>query len=527
MKIIFVFLWMFFLLVSKTLAQNDIDFLVKNIKDSYVGYTDKTSEEIFNEFVRKTVQQYGKDTFHTLSVIADYFNDPHLKVYGRKNKEIDSSSFQGNLDNIKKYFSNVNIKKSLYEGYWINDYNNCVIALKRASEYPLKYSAYIVNTNNNTLPAGMICARMISTKGNKKFTTDYTTIMRGSKIYLTTTFRNDSIFTIEASGKWRKLKEYNSNILTSFQEYSFTASGKLLDNNNYLITIPDNSEENTRIIDSIVKVDYQTISSTKNLIIDIRNNLGGTVRTYAPLFQFVYTNPIKKISGYRYNSEAILRTEREELKDYKSELNADTARITRKEKFIKDIEMNLGKLILDEGSTVKCDSIKHNPQNVAIIANYACMSAAETGNISVSDEHPDAEKLLRAVEVASIREFIEQLPLRYRTKIGNSGNGVSAGQKQRILIARAVYKNPQYLFFDEATSALDANNEKVIMENLDRFFIGKTVVVIAHRLSTVKNADQIVVLEKGAIVEIGTHDELSKSKGRYYELVKNQLELGS
>jgi ATP-binding cassette subfamily B protein len=149
------------------------------------------------------------------------------------------------------------------------------------------------------------------------------------------------------------------------------------------------------------------------------------------------------------------------------------------------------------------------------------------GNISVSDEHLDAGKLLHAADVANIREFIEQLPLRYRTKIGSSGNGVSAGQKQRILIARAVYKNPQYLFFDEATSALDANNEKVIMENLDQFFIGKTVVVIAHRLSTVKNADRIVVLEKGAIVEIGTHVELSKSKGKYYELVKNQLELGS
>jgi len=149
------------------------------------------------------------------------------------------------------------------------------------------------------------------------------------------------------------------------------------------------------------------------------------------------------------------------------------------------------------------------------------------GNIAVGDEEPNPEKLLHAVKVANIQEFIEQLPLRYKTKLGNTGNGLSAGQKQRIQIARAVYKNPEYLFFDEATSALDANNEKVIMENLDRFFIGKTVVVIAHRLSTVKNADQIVVLEQGQIVEIGTHADLSRSRGKYYELVKNQLELGS
>jgi len=147
-------------------------------------------------------------------------------------------------------------------------------------------------------------------------------------------------------------------------------------------------------------------------------------------------------------------------------------------------------------------------------------------NIAVSDEYPDRQRLLHAVKVANIQEFIETLPLGYNTKIGQNGVGLSQGQKQRILIARAVYKNPEFIFLDEATNALDANNERVIMENLDQFFKGKTVVVVAHRLSTVKNADQIIVLEKGKIVEKGTHKELSKKKGAYYELVKNQLELG-
>jgi ATP-binding cassette subfamily B protein len=148
-------------------------------------------------------------------------------------------------------------------------------------------------------------------------------------------------------------------------------------------------------------------------------------------------------------------------------------------------------------------------------------------NIAVSDEFPDRKKLLHAVKVANIQEFIESLPLGYNTKIGRNGVGLSQGQKQRILIARAVYKNPEFIFLDEATNALDANNERVIMENLDQFFKGKTVVVVAHRLSTVKNADQIVVLEKGKIVEKGTHAELTKKKGAYFELVKNQLELGN
>lgn len=148
-------------------------------------------------------------------------------------------------------------------------------------------------------------------------------------------------------------------------------------------------------------------------------------------------------------------------------------------------------------------------------------------NIAIGEEEIDRKRLMHAVTVANIKEFIESLPLRFNTNIGKNGIGVSQGQKQRILIARAVYKNPEVLFFDEATSALDANNERKIMENLDEFFKGKTVVVIAHRLSTVKNADQIVVLEQGKIVEVGTHQDLTYTKGKYFELVKNQLELGS
>ncbi|MFP4018159.1 MAG: peptidase domain-containing ABC transporter [Bacteroidales bacterium] len=148
-------------------------------------------------------------------------------------------------------------------------------------------------------------------------------------------------------------------------------------------------------------------------------------------------------------------------------------------------------------------------------------------NIAVSDETVDKELLLHAVKTSNIQDYVESLPLGYNTKIGKDGVGLSQGQQQRILIARAVYKNPDYLFFDEATNALDANNERIIMENLNEFFEGRTVVVVAHRLSTVKNADQIVVLDKGNIVERGTHTELAKKKGAYYELVKNQLELGS
>ena len=135
--------------------------------------------------------------------------------------------------------------------------------------------------------------------------------------------------------------------------------------------------------------------------------------------------------------------------------------------------------------------------------------------------------MAHAIEVANAREFIEEFPLSYNTKIGTEGIGLSTGQKQRILIARAVYKNPNYLFFDEATSSLDADNEKSIMEKLKSFFINKTVIIVAHRLSTVKNADQIVVLDNGKIIEQGTHQTLVDLKGFYFKLVRNQLELGT
>ncbi|HEY0036111.1 MAG TPA: peptidase domain-containing ABC transporter [Longimicrobium sp.] len=148
------------------------------------------------------------------------------------------------------------------------------------------------------------------------------------------------------------------------------------------------------------------------------------------------------------------------------------------------------------------------------------------GNVAVGEMDIDRTRLLYAAQMADIHSFVESLPMGYNTRIGRDGVGMSAGQRQRILIARAIYKNPDYLFFDEATSSLDANTERTIVENLKEFFHGRTAVVIAHRLSTVMNADQIVVLEKGAIIERGTHAELVALRGSYYTLVKNQLELG-
>lgn len=152
-------------------------------------------------------------------------------------------------------------------------------------------------------------------------------------------------------------------------------------------------------------------------------------------------------------------------------------------------------------------------------------SGSISENIAFSDDNPKPENIKKAAQIACIHDYIESLPLKYETRIGNTGVDLSGGQKQRLLIARAIYKNPKFLFLDEATSFLDATNELSIMNNLSDYFKGRTVLIIAHRLSTVKNADNIIVLERGRIVEEGNHNNLIKRKGRYYELVKNQLEL--
>lgn len=148
-------------------------------------------------------------------------------------------------------------------------------------------------------------------------------------------------------------------------------------------------------------------------------------------------------------------------------------------------------------------------------------------NIAVDDGDIDTERMAKAAETACIKDYIMSLPLKFDTKIGHDGNGLSQRQKQRILIARAVYKNPDFIFLDEATNSLDANNERMIVDNLDKFYKGRTVVIVAHRLSTVKNADRIIVIDKGRVAETGTHESLTRQKGMYYKLVKNQLELGT
>lgn len=175
-------------------------------------------------------------------------------------------------------------------------------------------------------------------------------------------------------------------------------------------------------------------------------------------------------------------------------------------------------------TTINCDDWRKRCG--VVMQDGYIFSGTIAENIALNEKDPDKGQMEKAIRMACLDDFVKDMPMGVNTKIGETGLPISGGQRQRILIARAIYKNPEYIFFDEATNSLDANNERAIMNNLNEFFEGKTVLIIAHRLSTVKNADKIVVLEKGKIVEQGTHFELTSLKGKYFQLVKNQLELG-
>ena len=184
-----------------------------------------------------------------------------------------------------------------------------------------------------------------------------------------------------------------------------------------------------------------------------------------------------------------------------------------------------GDIYLDDKKMSGIESDKWRERCGIVMQDGYIFSGSIAENIAIADAEPDDQKVKEASKIACIDDFIEMLPMKYNTKIGNRGIELSGGQKQRLLIARAVYKNPDFIFFDEATSFLDTKNEYMIMNNLKNFYRGKTVVIVAHRLSTVKDADNILVLDKGCLVEQGTHKELSARKGHYYNLIKNQLEL--
>jgi hypothetical protein len=356
--------------------ENDISFVLKIIKEDYPGYKDKARGKYFDQYAERVIHKYPKDTFRVLSLLVNYFNDQHLVVYQSNALKYiihDSLTCQKDLKMLNEYFSN-NIP-ARYEGYWINDRSDYVIAIKQVNDDPKKMVAYAIETRNNALPSGVICHEYEQIKNNH-YQTNYITI-RGNRIFIESDFRNDYLLTTGAYGKWKKLTQYSYPALPSVPTFDYKARGKLLDSNNFLITIPGNSDENTALVNEIVRQNRKLIASTPNLIIDIRNNMGGTIATYDSLLPFIYTKPIYQASGHGYYSKAYIENLKNRLTEYVSNKPQDLTTIKELQEEINRREGAKGKTVLNKGYIFKFDSVMTMPKNVALIANYACQSAAE------------------------------------------------------------------------------------------------------------------------------------------------------
>lgn len=355
---------------------SDLEFLVEKIKLDYPVYKDKTQHIDFDSFVTQTVAA-NADTFKAMALIVDFFKDRHLDLIRSKTSyDIDTAQCAKDYKQVMNYLAQTD-KPKRYEGFWVNDYNNCIIALKQEGDKPLLYKGYVIaSRDSNLLYPGMTGVELERNNEGQYFGT-FVSGYTGSQFYVTTGFRNDSVFTTGANSKWKKLKKYIPYMLSNLPVFNKNASGTLLDEDHYLITIPGNTELNTILVDSIVKRDYAKICKAKKLIIDLRNNLGGTVRTYNPLMPFIYTGPIVRTNAYAYCTEDGIANEMEHIDAYRKSKDVDAAFLKSWLELIGEKRRKIGGFISGAADTLVYDSVMTMPQQVAILVNYACQSAAE------------------------------------------------------------------------------------------------------------------------------------------------------
>lgn len=357
--------------------QDDVSFLLRIIKESYIGYERKSNGNTFDIYAAKVIKENKQDTFRMLSFLTAYFNDPHLRIAAYKDISIkDTALLRQNLIVNQTRLLNKKPGRGSYEGYWKDDYNDCVVLITKVTGKRWTYEALVVESRNNALPVGLACIKFEPINSGT-FLCDHITAVRGSRIYLNSNFRNDSTFTLGAFGKWKRLPGYQPGMLQSLPSFNDVAFSKWLDDNTFLLTIPSNSLSNTKIVDSIIKAESKKLANTKNFIIDLRNNLGGTVQTYEPLIPFVYSGPIREILVRFSWSKARLESEVQELDYYKQEEPSDSIAIARMERRIEKVKGKIGQINPAGGATIKLDSVMANPKNVGIIVNYSCYSAAE------------------------------------------------------------------------------------------------------------------------------------------------------
>jgi hypothetical protein len=365
-------------MLSHSQATTDYDFILCKIERSYPGFKQKSRNGEFDMYKRYIKKQFSNDTFEILSRLIYFFEDQHFRLFDVSHfkKKIDSIQSKKNLLKINSYFSQKANRKLLkYEGYWLNDYKNCIIAIRKKIKKGIQqYEGILIEAKGSKLSPGTIIFEFEEVEKNK-YLTSYIDPAGEFKTHIKSVFKNDSTMITHPYGKWKRMSSYSDSSLTKYEKYSFVATAQQLDDKNFLVTIPVNSGKNTLIIDSLIKVNKDFILRTENLIIDIRNNSGGSVRTYSPITPLVYTKPIRKVGGYYYCVDDVIKMKDDYIKRTKSRW--DSARLQKEEQQLQSMKDNKGGEIFTDGEIVKHDTIFNYPKNVAIITNYGSMSAAE------------------------------------------------------------------------------------------------------------------------------------------------------
>ncbi len=362
---------------SNCIAQrNDFDFFIKRIESDYPGFKEKTSHNKFKDFASRTLKLNVDDTFKAMSIIANSFNDRHLQIFQvRESIEFDTNVCKKNFLDVTKYLSG-GAKKRQYEGFWLNDYNDCVIGMKLVNISPLTYKAYVIESRDSLLTKGRVIGTYELIKG-RTFLTDVISTYSKKRYFVNTIFRNDSIFTTGTEGKWKKLDSYDKPILNNLPQFDYSPTSKVLGNDIYLIKIPNSTQKDGQVIDSIVKADYSKISKAKTLIIDLTNNVGGKSSIYSALWPFIYTKPIRVHQTYTYSTRDNIEQVELAINEYRKRSSRDSAVLNQMNDWVKYLKDNLGKFILNDAQVIKFDSVYSRPKNVGIIINYACQSATE------------------------------------------------------------------------------------------------------------------------------------------------------
>lgn len=366
-----------FLLMLSQIAvsqNNDLDFLIQKIKIDYPGYDEKAKGDTFDKFLKKTIFENKSDTFKMMAKIVDFFHDRHLDLFKLRD-EISVLECSRNFEKNRHYFQS-NKKKKKYEGFWLNESESCVIAIIQTSLRPLRYIGYVAECRGGSkLIPGMTFYDFEYFSPNVFFTK---AIGRGatSNFYIYSKFRNDSIMTTGPYNKWHKLSTYSGSILHGTAKSNFT-TGYWIDSNNYVIVIPASTLRNGEIADSLIKANIAIKTKLKNLIVDIRNNSGGTVNAYDAILPLIYTNPILIVNGSIFCTDDDLERTKLDLSNYLKSDDVDSFYIKDYQKWIALKKKNLRKFIAIPQDTLVFDSIYAYPQRVAYIINYGCQSAAE------------------------------------------------------------------------------------------------------------------------------------------------------